>query len=87
MAYDGRSACACRACTDWLVALPTGRRRAPGVRNLRQALGYGWSVAIAADPDAGLAAFERMRAIVDPDIRWIVTANLTKARLRRLLPD
>lgn len=75
----------CQSCTDWLGALPTGQRRDPGVRNLRQALGYCWSVAIAAHPDAGLTAFERVRATDDPDIRWIVTTNLTKARLRRLL--
>lgn len=75
----------CHSCTDWLGALPTGQRRDPAVRNLRQALGYCWSVAIAAHPVAGLTAFERVRATDDPDIRWIVTTNLTKARLRRLL--
>lgn len=76
---------ASRACTDWLGALPIAKRREPGVRNLRQALGYCWSVTIVAGPQAGLAAFEPMRAIADPDICWIVRTNLTKARLRRLL--
>lgn len=77
---------ACQSCTDWIGALPSERRREPGVRNLRQALGYCWSVAIAAQPQAGLAAFERLQASADPDIAWIVKTNLTKARLRRLLP-
>ncbi|TFB84187.1 hypothetical protein E3O44_16910 [Cryobacterium algoricola] len=76
---------ACLNCTEWIAALPADGRRDPGVRTLRQALGYCWSVAIAADPGPGLAAFERMRAVADPDIRWIVRTNLTKARLRRLL--
>ncbi|MCI4659519.1 hypothetical protein [Cryobacterium zhongshanensis] len=41
----------------------------------------------AAGSGPGLAAFERMRAVADPDIRWIVRRNLTKARLRRLLVE
>ena len=86
---EARSAAlaACRDCTDWIAELPASGRRDPGVRTLRQALGYCWSVAIAADPGSGLAAFERMRAVADPDIRWIVRTNLTKARLSRLLTE
>jgi len=55
------------------------------MRTLRQDLGCCWIVAIAADPGVGLPAFERMRAVDDPDIRWIVRTNLTKRRLSRLL--
>ncbi|WP_394769402.1 HEAT repeat domain-containing protein [Lacisediminihabitans sp.] len=76
---------ACSSATDWIRSLPADRRREPAVRNLRQALGYCWSVAVAASPAAGLAAFDRLRAVDDPDIRWIVSTNLTKARLRRIL--
>jgi hypothetical protein len=57
------------------------------VRILRQALGYGWSVAMAADVTVGLPAFERWLADPNPDVRWIVRENLTKARLTRLVPD
>jgi hypothetical protein len=57
------------------------------VRVLRQALGYGWSVAVAADVTVGLPAFERWLSEPNPDVRWIVRENLTKVRLTRLVPD
>ena len=60
--------------------------RADDVRVLRQALGYGWSVAVSADPDVGLPAFERWLDQPDPDVRWIVRTNLAKARLARAAP-
>jgi len=56
-------------------------------RVLRQALGYGWSVAIAASPEAGLAAFRALSGSENPDARWIVRSNLTKARLRSVLAE
>ena len=58
----------------------------PNVRVLRQALGYGWSVAIAADAGLGLPAFEPWLSDADPDVRWIVRENLAKARLARVAP-
>jgi hypothetical protein len=61
-------------------------RRADGVRVLRKALGYGWSVAIAADIELGLPAFERWLQDPNPDVRWIVRQNLGKARLARAAP-
>jgi hypothetical protein len=61
--------------------------RAEDVRVLRQALGYGWSVAVAADGRIGLPTLERWLADPNPDVRWIVRQNLTKARLARLAPD
>jgi hypothetical protein len=70
--------------TDSLVA--RSDRRATDVRVLRQALGYGWSVAIAAAPVAGMAAFDRWIASDDPDVRWVVRENLRKARLRSVDP-
>lgn len=60
---------------------------ASDVRVLRQALGYGWSVAIAADVTIGLPAFEPWLSDPNPDVRWIVRDNLTKARLARVAPD
>ena len=56
-------------------------------RVLRLALGYGWSVAIAANPTAGLAAFGALADRDEPDARWIVRSNLTKARLRTVLAE
>jgi hypothetical protein len=60
-------------------------RRADAYRTLRQALGYCWSVAIAADPVDGLPAFDRWRRSPDPDVGWVVRENLKKARLQRAL--
>lgn len=57
------------------------------VRVLRQALGYGWSVAVAADAQVGLPVLERWLADESPDVRWIVRQNLAKNRLVRLDPD
>ena len=62
------------------------QRRSDEVRALRKALGYCWSVAIAAAPETGRTMLEHLAASVDPDIRWIVRENLRKARLRRLDP-
>ena len=64
-----------------------GERRSPGVRTLRQALGYGWSVVIAALPAEGLTAFHLLEGSDDPDVAWVVRENRTKARLQRLLAD
>jgi hypothetical protein len=76
---------ACASATRSLLALPSGSRRAADVRTLRQALGYCWSVAVAADPPAGLPVFLAL-GTEDPDLEWIVRTNRTKARLKRLLP-
>lgn len=70
--------------TAGLTATPTAQRRDPSVRTLRQALGYGWSVAVAALPAEGLPAFERLDSS-DPDVSWIVRENHKKSRLRRVL--
>lgn len=76
---------ACAAATATIAALPAADRRDPGVRTLRQALGYCWSVAVAGDPDAGLPRFAALRASDDPDVAWVVRENEKKSRLRRLL--
>jgi hypothetical protein len=75
--------------TAALAALPVDRRRADDVRTLRQALGYCWSVAVAADPAAGFPALEALAepATQDADIRWVLRTNLTKARLARADAD
>jgi hypothetical protein len=75
----------CRRATEGLAALPVSRRREPEVRALRQALGYCWSVAVAADPDAGLPHFRALAGHPDPDVAWVIRENGKKARLARLL--
>ena len=77
----------CEEATGWIADLPAERRRDEEVRTLRQALGYCWSVAAAADPGAGLPRFGHLRASADPDVQWIVRENLKKARLIKLLPS
>ncbi len=71
--------------TGALAGRPPDERRQAEVRTLRQALGYGWSVVVAALPDEGLPAFERLARSPDPDVAWIVRENLKKARLKRVL--
>jgi len=70
--------------TRALAALPAGERRRDGVRTLRQALGYAWSVAVVAAPEAGRPAFAALRDLGDRDVDWIVAENLRKKRLERM---
>jgi HEAT repeat protein len=82
------AACAIEVClraTEGLAALPPQRRRDADVRTLRQSLGYCWSVAVAADPAAGLPRFRAMAESGDSDVAWIVRNNSRKARLASLL--
>ncbi|HET6214969.1 MAG TPA: hypothetical protein VFE14_19030 [Micromonosporaceae bacterium] len=71
--------------TDTLLATAVPQRRAADVRTLRQALGYCWSVAVAAAPATGVPAFRRLQGLDDPDARWIVAENLKKKRLATVL--
>ena len=75
---------ACQEATAHLRATPAGHRRDAGVRTLRQALGYCWSVAVAGDPVQGLPAFTSLDAS-DPDVAWVVAENRKKKRLITLL--
>jgi hypothetical protein len=73
------------AATGLLAATPVPRGEP--ARVLRAALGYGWSVAVAADPALALPAFERWTLVDDPDIRRLVRQNLGKARFGKGAPD
>lgn len=66
------------------LSYPGWRHDSP-VRVLRKALGYCWSVAVAADPSRGLPRFQALAGSTDPDVVWIVRENRKKARLARLL--
>lgn len=76
---------ACARATDILRAVPPERRRDDDVRTLRQGLAYCWSVAVAADPDAGLPAFRALQADTDPDVVWLARENAKKNRLAKIL--
>ncbi len=51
---------------------------------LRQALGYCWSVAVAALPGAGKPLMENWLRSSSPDVRWIMRENLKKNRLQKM---
>jgi hypothetical protein len=59
-------------------------RRSDEFRTLRQALAYCWSVVVAGDPSYGWPVMERWIESSDPDIRWLMSQNLAKARLLRV---
>ena len=82
---------ACDRATALLLGAPLPAQASAADREahrvLRLALGYTWSVAIAASPEAGLAAFRSLAAREEPDARWIVRSNLTKKRLRSVVTE
>jgi hypothetical protein len=59
-------------------------RRSDDFKTLRQALGYCWSVAVAALPEMGRPMMERWFDSDDRDVRWVMKENLKKNRLIRL---
>jgi hypothetical protein len=59
-------------------------RRTEEFRVLRKALGYGWSVAVAAAPGMGVPALGVWMSNDDPDVRWVMRENLKKKRLLRI---
>lgn len=63
-----------------------GRRR-EDFKVLRKALGYGWSVVVAAHPDVGKPRMEKWVQCDDRDITWIMKQNLKKNRLSRMDDD
>jgi hypothetical protein len=59
-------------------------RCSDGFKALRKGLGYCWSVAVCAYPEAGKVKMERWFASNDRDVRWIMAQNLRKKRLERM---
>lgn len=59
-------------------------RRSDDFQALRKGMGYCWSVAVCALPEAGKAKMERWFSSVDRDVRWIMKQNLRKRRLERM---
>jgi hypothetical protein len=62
----------------------TKDRKHDAFRVLRQAMGYCWSVAAAASPDAGRPLLEKWFRSSDSDVAWIMKSNLGKARMSAL---
>lgn len=62
----------------------TSDRRHEGFRVLRQALGYGWSVAAAAAPQNAKPYLEKWLRSSDKDVSWVMKSNLSKARMAGL---
>jgi hypothetical protein len=62
----------------------TRDRHEEGFKALRKALGYCWSVAVAASPEAGRPLFEKWLRSEDPDVAWVMKTNLGKARMAAL---
>jgi hypothetical protein len=56
-------------------------RNTEGFRILRQALGYGWSVAAAAAPANATPYLEKWLRSTDKDVAWIMRSNLGKSRM------
>jgi len=59
-------------------------RKTDDFKALRKSMGYCWSVAVAANPDAGMSTMEHWFSTRDKDIRWIMRENLKKKRLVRM---
>ena len=62
-------------------------RKAESFKVLRKGLGYGWSVAVAAQPGIGKDRMEKWIGSDDRDVRWIMKQNLKKKRLIRMDED
>lgn len=56
-------------------------------RVLRQALAYGWSVAIAGNPAVGKPLLEKWLQSADVDAVWLARQNVKKDRLKRMDPS
>jgi hypothetical protein len=63
------------------------RAKDESFRVLRQGMGYCWSVAVAALPEAGKPMLEKWLSSPDQDIRWIMKENLKKNRLIKMDAD
>jgi hypothetical protein len=72
--------------TRRLASTPAAERKTDAFKTLRQALGYCWSVAVVALPEAGKPLIEKWLANADPDVRWLMRENLRKNRLAKMDP-
>jgi len=61
-----------------------GKPNDESFRICRQAMGYCWSVAVAALPSEGKPFMEKWIRSQNPDVRWIMKENLKKNRLIKM---
>lgn len=66
---------------EGIPRLSPEEKKSDEFKALRKALGYCFSVAIAAHPGEGKRNFEKLLEYDDKDIRWIMKENLKKNRL------
>jgi hypothetical protein len=59
-------------------------RATDAFKTLRQSMGYCWSVAVAALPEAGKPLMEKWLENPDPDVHWTMKQNLRKNRLSKM---
>jgi hypothetical protein len=71
---------------DQITHLLSGveNRKCNDFRVLRKGLGYCWSVAVAANPECGKPAFEKLFDLNDKDVNWIIRENLKKNRMAKM---
>jgi hypothetical protein len=72
--------------TKSLGATNVTNRKDEGFRVLRQALGYGWSVAAAAAPENATPYLEKWLGSTDKDVAWVMRSNLSKSRMSWFRP-
>jgi len=65
----------------------TGETRDDSFKVLRKAMGYCWSVVVAALPEAGKPILEKWLTSQDKDILWMMKENLKKNRLVKMDAD
>ncbi len=61
-----------------------GEEKDASFKVLRQAMGYCWSVAVAALPDEGKPLIEKWSKSKNANILWIMKENLKKNRLIKM---
>lgn len=76
---------ACGRATRLFAAADAATRRTAPWASLRKTLEYAWSVAVAADPGAGLPVFRALEDDPSPVVRSLAQKNLTRARLATIL--
>jgi hypothetical protein len=68
--------------TRWMETIE--QTRDDSFKVFRQALGYCWSVAVAALPEEGKPIMEHWLTSEDKDVRWVMKENLKKNRLIKM---
>lgn len=76
---------ACGRATGLFAVADAATRRTAPWASLRKTLEYAWSVAVSADPGAGLPVFRALENDPSPVVGSLVQKNLTRARLSKIV--